>query len=231
MRWNRPVIEHYTHILTHLSLSIAYSCHAGGVWWCAWVLGRKCMCFLLVASDWSYTRLNRTGSVCAHVCVRAPPLRSRGFVLLYYNPKIQEQTLISLYAEWSRSACTCTRSHTYAREHKLQTALVHWESKSLSLSQLYFSFWLRSHTEDARGSFVCLGEKEKETMEWYRAMYCGMLSISTKKGNSQFGKPATWEKIYFQWCYKIIWHSFQRSQIHWFPSHLWPIFHKCFFYI
>ncbi len=39
------------------------------------------------------------------------------------------------------------------------------------------------------------------------------------------------EKKKCQWCYKIIWHSFQSSQIHWFPSHLWPIFHKCFFYI
>ncbi len=53
-------------------------------------------------------------------------------------------------------------SHTYAREHKLQTALVHWESKSLSLSQLYFSFWLRSHTEDARGSFVFGWERERD---------------------------------------------------------------------
>ncbi len=127
--------------------------------------------------------------------------------------------------------------HAHARSHIHMHVNINFKQlwctgkASLSLSQLYFSFWLRSHTEDARGSFVCLGEKEKETMEWYRAMYCGMLSISTKKGNSQFGKQATWEKIYFQWCYKIIWHSFQSSQIHWFPSHLWPIFHKCFFYI
>jgi len=44
------------------------------------------MCFLLVALDWSYTRLNSTGSACVCVCVRPPPLRSRGFALLYYNP-------------------------------------------------------------------------------------------------------------------------------------------------
>lgn len=71
------------------------------------------MRFLLVALDWSYTRLNSTGSartcvcVCAWVCVCGCLLCAlvglRYYIIIliniYAHRKIQEQTLISLYAE------------------------------------------------------------------------------------------------------------------------------------
>lgn len=54
--------------------------------------------------------------------------------------------------------------------------------------------------------------------EWYRAM-C-MLSISTKYLTlSLENKQHKKKKI--QWCYKIIWHSFQRSQIHCDSLHIY----------
>lgn len=56
------------------------------------------MCFLLVALDWSYTRLNSI--VCVLLCALVG-LRYYIIILIniYAHRKIQEQTLISLYAE------------------------------------------------------------------------------------------------------------------------------------